>query len=70
MFMPLLYFLILCPFPLLLSVLAVERNRGLTARKTLSITMQRCAALSKPATRGGKTQMYRLIVRVVLIKAS
>jgi len=56
MFMPLLYFLILCSFSLLLSVLSVERNRGLAARKTLNITMQPCAALSQPATRGGKTQ--------------
>jgi hypothetical protein len=70
MFMPLLYFIILCPFSLLLSVLSVERNRGLTPRKTLSITMQRRAAPSHPATRGGKIQMYRLIVRVVPIKAS
>ena len=48
MFVPLLYFFfILCPFSLLLSVLYVERNRGLTARKTLSNNMQRCAAVSQ-----------------------
>jgi len=45
MFVPLLFFFILCPFSLLLSVLYVERNRGLTARKTLSNIMQRCATV-------------------------
>jgi len=70
MFMPHLYFFSLCPFSLLLSVLFVARNRGLAARKILSNNMQGCAAVTQPTTRGGKTQMYRLIVRVVLVKAS